>query len=416
MDKAIFVLWKHPFNKSNSEMKSLCKVANLDIVHEITFRRLKPHPRYFLPEKKLDELQEFFTKEAEYKIVIDGQILPPQHARLEKKFDCEIFDKVTLILLIFENKAKSHFVQLQIELAKQVYLAPYMLSKISQNVSSEKQARERGRGEQITHYSKSAHASKVAKLKKQIKLQLVDSGISSSSDKIPRIPIIGFYSAGKSTLFNILTDSTQATHEDAFTTMFTKVTRSKKLGYPLDFIDTIGLVNLPFNVLNAFQRMLIPFFSSLVLLVVLDSTLLLAKLEEQITHILLLITKFTRKDSPKIIFILTKMDLNECKICKGVRRFLIEDKTVNIYRLICVRKDKPDSIISKLEKTVQELLWNSFNKFDLKSINASQMSKIRNFAKVEIITWNKDGTCNIEGKIFYSLMQSFGDYLQTNEL
>ncbi|MHA2404619.1 MAG: HflX-like GTP-binding protein, partial [Candidatus Kariarchaeaceae archaeon] len=239
--------------RATREIYDLADAAAYEIVNEITFYGEHSQPKTFLPEMKIQDLQFLIEEEDIDKILIDGSIHAKQMLALEEITDLEVMDKPMLVLEIFSNRANTADIQLQIQLAQLKYSVPRMVSKLGEAVQSERPGFG-GTGEQVTEILVSDLKRRIRNM--EAKLEGYRSKVDDSSEIIiPRLPLIGYYSAGKSTLFNILTSQNRETSEQAFTTMILKSARTKIAGYSLELIDTIGLVDLPSDILSAFDVM-----------------------------------------------------------------------------------------------------------------------------------------------------------------
>ncbi len=412
MKKAVLARWIKHGELQTDEMIDLARAAGYRIEKLIEFKTDKPHRDHFIPQQKFEGLKEFLEERQaeEYTILIDGYIYPHQMIEIKNQTECEVVDKVMLVLEIFESKASTKDVMLKVAVANMIYTSPQVTTMISQNVQTERQARERGAGEQITDVAKTNISNRIARIRKQLNGMKSRTDLSLSNDNVYRVPIIGFYSAGKSTLFNILTGSEQEVHEEAFTTMFSKIQRSDKFGYPLDFIDTVGLVDLPNNVLNAFNLLLEPLFSVPVITIALDSTLLLNEWERQLEHINEIIFRFTRdrEDEVKFIIVHTKIDEADKGMLRGRSDILKVSYPEGSYIEIASRKDRPENVVEEFKKAFEFLAGELIVNFRLESVTPSALSAIYDRARVDSQEWSTDGTCQVEGvtlKPLYSEIQ-----------
>jgi len=412
MKKAVLIRWLKYQQVETDEMEDLARAAGYTIIREDRFKSDKPHREHFIPVQKFENLKEFLEdyKYEEVTILIDGSIYPHQMQEIKNQTGCEVVDKVMLVLEIFELRASTKDVLLQIEMAKLIYTSPQVTTMISQNVQTERQARERGSGEQITDVAKTNISNRIAKIRKQLNAMKSRTDLSISRDGVLRIPIIGFYSAGKSTLFNILTGSDQEVHEEAFTTMFSKIQRSKKFGYPLDFVDTVGLVDLPNNVLNAFNLLLEPLFSTPVITIALDSTIFLNEWEIQLSQINDIIHRFTKDREPKFIVIHTKVDQTDKGTLRGrsdILNTFYEDGT---YVEIATRKDKPELAIEAFIKAFEYLAEDLLVHFEFKEVTPAALSSIFDLARVEEQEWGNHGTCKVKGTTLHALFTQIQEH------
>lgn len=405
MKEAIVVKWQRFNWIDTGEIMDLTRSLGYEVLEEITFRGEKPHPKHFIPYEKLQQILEYQSSKEDLTIIVDGDIRPYQLVELESLTGFTVIDKVMLVLEIFKEKASSKDIQLQIELANLQYSAPKMQTEISQNVESDRQARDRGSGEQIKDIAKSNINHRIAKIRQQLQEIQKKRTQSQEDDKILKIPVIGFYSAGKSTLFNILTESSQEVDAAAFTTMFTKIQRSEVLGYPLDLIDTVGLVDLPDNVLNAFNLMLEPIFSSRIIMVVFDSGLLRDQFLHQLSHVQEVVNRFSEffDEYAKFLIVHSKTDLAEPAEIKARQKIIASQDWIRSYREFSTRHDQPEQVIADFKEHFELLNFTDMEHYTLESVSPALLSKLYDFSRVEEQEWNSDGTCTVSGVTYASL-------------
>lgn len=392
--------------KTNREIIDLAKAAAYQIIEEIDFYDVKPHPQNFVPEMKLQDLL-FLIEEYEInKIIIDGYIKPHQMQALEELTGKEILDKPMLVLEIFSNKANTRDIQLQIQLAQLKYSIPRTRAKVGEAVRSERPGFG-GTGEQVTDILVSDIKKRIRKLEARLE-EFKKKFNEDKTDLYPILPIIGFYSAGKSTLFNILTDNNRETSEEAFTTMILKTGRTKLIGYPIDLIDTIGLVDLPSVVLNSFDLMLNSIFSFSGMIMCLDGSLTIDHWKEQLEDLNMYFTKFAKVRAVRVIIVLTKVDLATPETIKNMKEIIQKQEWLEKYIIFETRKDKPQDIKQEFIKVFEELFDDLLVHFSLSNLDPGQASKIHNIARIENQVWQENGKSFLKGvapKLLYNKLQ-----------
>ncbi|RMG42216.1 MAG: HflX family GTPase [Methanobacteriota archaeon] len=400
-EKAVLIshLPKHGLPE-DPEIHDLAVAANYEIVHEFKYRGSKIDRMNFLPQSWLEDLQ-FELEEKQYDLIIVNKSLSPmQVSNLETHFERRVLDKIMLVLEIFDKKASTKEVKLQIELANLLYTYPRAQSSLQRNLMSERQARMMGRGEQLKDIVESNVRHRVAKLRKKIE-ELERQGLSRKEGEAVKIPIVGFYSAGKSTLFNILVgEDIQDVHHEAFTTMFAKTSRTKIFGYPVDLLDTVGLVDLPRNVLNAFNQMLKPIMTARVIVIVFDSSLDLSIFEDQLKYVRRIFTTSEETVPRKFLVILSKVDLASKVQIEEKRRILSEEEWLggSETRIMKTRMDDPDCIRSKFVENFEFLMSDEIIEFSFVGVHPRNLTKFYDWCRVDDVQWHDDGTCTVKGK------------------
>ncbi len=404
MQKTAILLsyYSHPSLETN-EIIDLAHAGGYEIVYHKKVITQKYYPETFLSHSKIQDVLEE-TEDMNYNYVLLNQgVTPYQYAFLEKTFDKEILDKIMLVLEIFENKASSKEVQLQIELAQIQYSRPRITRGLRQGVIREKQARSGGIGEQL----KDIMSADIRKRSSQISKKLQNrSQPTTGDDSIPKIPIIGFYSAGKSTLFNILVgNETQETDIKAFTTMFIKQSRSKILGFPVDFVDTVGLVDLPTTVLNAFNQLLDPIYNSKILIVMIDVSLDDQAWKIHFDYLKKTIQEFINRNQadPRLIIVLSKSDLTSPETIESRIQNIQNDEKIPPREVISVTMKDPESLISAFKSTLSKILQKDIINFTFEEVSPSLLSFIYENSEVDQVEWNQNGTSMVSGKTIRGL-------------
>jgi GTP-binding protein HflX len=396
------------------EMQDLAKAAGYEVVAELEFRKF--HKMNYITDTIYEKL-DFLIQEHNIECVLLNEPVSIRHMRkLEDHFDDDeksIIDKTMLILEIFDKKASSSEIQLQIKFAKLKYSEPRMRTVVGETLRTEKQARDRGAGETMQQIMKSDMRGRISKYEKQLK-ELMDLKQAEPDDIIPKLPIMGYYSIGKTTLFNILTSSDRETSQDAFTTMFMKSSWSRVAGYPVEIIDTIGLVDLPPAVIDAFALMLQSVFSSDILMLGLDASAGEDQFKDQLNSLMEYFGKFAIEDQKyKIIYVLTKCDLTEEETYSEYSKLIdeIADDTalLSSYEILGVRSDKPELVRKSFVRILDMMLEKDLISFEYQGLNQSEVSLIHDHARVIDELW-KDGRLNITGIIpKQSLLKNLGN-------
>ena len=381
----------------DKEIHDLAEAAGYEILYELKYRGSKIDRMNFLPQSWLEDL-EYEIQDLDHEVMIVNQSLSPlQVSSLETHYETRVIDKIMLVLEIFAQKASTNEVKLQIELANLLYTYPRAQSSLQRNLMSERQARMMGRGEQLKDIVEANVRHRVAQLKKKLAEHERRTQSRNASEAL-KIPIVGFYSAGKSTLFNSLTGSDiQEVDSMAFTTMFAKTSRTNIFGYPVDLLDTVGLVDLPKNVLNAFNQMLKPILNAPVVVIVLDSTLKIAELANQLKYIKRVFVDNAPDAERKYIVVFSKTDLVDWSLLKGKSVLVEEEEWLVGAPILFTQKDDPEKIRREFVEVVERLIESDLVYFEFDDVSPKHLSKFYEWARVGDVVWNNHGTCNIKG-------------------
>lgn len=396
--KAVVVNWSSEQNKSNhEEIIEFATTAGYEILNVVTFKKEKPHPKQFITEKKLVELIEFLKDKSQVKVIINGNLNTNQALVLEERTGRDVIDRGMLILEIFAGKANTVEIRSQIELAQLKYSAPRMVQKLGESVQTERSGFG-GTGEQITDVLVSNIQKRISGLERKLKVMKANFEKTGGA-QLPKLPIVGFYSAGKTTIFNILTSSERETGEKAFTTMIFKNGRSHVLGYPIDLVDTVGLVELPRNIFNAFELLLTRIFSYSGFILCIDSSLDPAILENQLMHFGKFNSRLNEDSSTelRVIIILTKRDKQTAISRSGFYEIAESQSWLSDYRIIDFSIKDYSRFGNEFQAVFEELFSSTLRSYSLTNSSPSLLSRLHNASRVVKEEWLNNGSLNVEG-------------------
>jgi GTP-binding protein HflX len=251
----------HEAETSLHELALLTDTAGSDPVGSALVSRPRPDPALLIGSGKADELAQE-TKALDVDVVVfDNELSPAQQRNLQRVFQCDVVDRVALILDIFAQHATSREGMVQVELAQHRYRLPRLrgrgteLSRLGGGIGT------RGPGETQLETDRRRIQDRIAKL--QAELRDLDKARSTRAkarrrSHIPVVTAVGYTNAGKSTLFNRLTEADVLVEDRLFATLDSTV---RKLEIPgsRDAVmsDTVGFVRrLPHELVEAFRSTL----------------------------------------------------------------------------------------------------------------------------------------------------------------
>jgi GTP-binding protein HflX len=250
-----------PDDSEREEFVELARSAGADIVDEIVSSRKRPDPRFFIGKGKVEELRESVaTHEAE--LVISGAALSPSQERnLERELKCRVLDRAGLILDIFAQRARSFEGKLQVELAQLRHLSTRLVRGWTHLERQKGGIGLRGPGETQLETDRRLLGRRIRQLNSR--LEQVDARRTMNRQnrvraEVPTVALVGYTNAGKSTLFNALTDAGVFVEDQLFATLDPTVRRLELPdGTVIVLADTVGFVrDLPHELIAAFRSTL----------------------------------------------------------------------------------------------------------------------------------------------------------------
>lgn len=259
-----------------SEFIELTKAAGAELVAQVVQIRPTPDPAFFLGSGKAVELKSL-VRENQADLIISLQGLTPVQVRnLEDLTGVRVLDRTDLILDIFAQRAKTKEGKLQVELAQLNYLLPRLsgglgrdLSRLGGGIGT------RGPGESKLEVDRRRVRRRIADLREELKVIEVHRKVQRHRREkhgIPTVSLVGYTNAGKSTLFNWLTDAGVSSKGRLFDTL-DPVSRRIQISDRNEIIllDTVGFIrDLPHQLVAAFRATLEETVRSTMLIQVMD--------------------------------------------------------------------------------------------------------------------------------------------------
>ena len=246
------------YEESLEELKQLAISAGISIRGVVESKRDKPDAKYFVGSGKAEELAEMVKATESRAVVFNHDLSPSQQRNLERLLQCRVADRTGLILDIFAQRAKSHEGKLQVELAQLEHLSTRLVRGWTHLERQKGGIGVRGGpGETQLELDRRMLRIRVKQLREKLDKLKQQRGMQRRSRKrsqVMSVSLVGYTNAGKSTLFNRLTQSKVLAADQLFATLDTT---SRKLfipdAGPMVMSDTVGFIkHLPHALVEAF--------------------------------------------------------------------------------------------------------------------------------------------------------------------
>lgn len=264
VEKAVLVLVNEDESEDlavEEELEGLCEAAHVIPLASIRQRLDRPYKTNYVGSGKVGEVAALVADTEANVVIFDAELTGIQSRNLTDACKVKVIDRTQLILDIFANRAKTREGMLQVELAQLTYMLPKLMSVYTQFERQRGGIGMRGPGETKLESDKRMVRDKISRLKDEIEdVKRVRDQQRASRRKhpFPFASIVGYTSAGKSTLMNRLTGTELLADAMPFATL-DPTTRKIDLpdGYAVFLTDTVGFIrNLPTQLVAAFHSTL----------------------------------------------------------------------------------------------------------------------------------------------------------------
>ncbi|MGE5344189.1 MAG: GTPase HflX [Candidatus Omnitrophota bacterium] len=246
------------------EMKLLTQSAGGEVVETFFQKRWPPDGRYLMGKGKIDEIKNYACAHDVDLIIFYNSLTNIQQRNLEDFFDMKVIDRTRLILDVFATRARSLEGKLQVELAQMLYLLPRLtgrgieMSRLGGGIGT------RGPGETKLEADRRTIKKRISVIRNKLEKVIESREIQRKNRKnnpIPVVSLIGYTSAGKSTLFKALTGEDVPISRMLFSTLDPLMRRVEmneiREGYAFLLTDTVGFIReMPQELFTAFKATL----------------------------------------------------------------------------------------------------------------------------------------------------------------
>ncbi|AIE83373.1 GTP-binding protein protease modulator [Fimbriimonas ginsengisoli Gsoil 348] len=264
VERAVLVYLNEDENEDRmveAELEGLCEAANVEPVASIRQRLDRPWKGTYVGKGKVLEISALAAEVDADLVLIDAELSGIQQRNLQDQIGRKVVDRTQLILDIFARRAKTREGMLQVELAQLTYMMPKLMSVYTKFERQKGGIGMRGPGETKLESDRRLVKERIARLGdeiEEVKRVRAQQRASRRKHPFPFATIVGYTSAGKSTLMNRFAGTELLADAMPFATL-DPTTRKVDLeeGYAIFLTDTVGFIrNLPTHLVAAFQSTL----------------------------------------------------------------------------------------------------------------------------------------------------------------
>ncbi len=335
------------------EFRELAISAGADAVAFLSVPSNRLTAKYLIGSGKVEELRDQVKLNEADLVIFNHVLTPSQERNLERVFECRVLDRTGLILDIFAQRARTHEGKLQVELAQLDHMSTRLVRGWTHLERQKGGIGLRGPGETQLETDRRLLRVRIRQIKQKlekVRSQREQARRGRRRADIPSVSLVGYTNAGKSTLFNALTESRVYAADQLFATLDPTLRRLElnDLG-PIVLADTVGFIrHLPHKLVEAFRATLEESSNSDLLLHVIDAHE--PERDQQIEQVLAVLGEIGAQDLP-MLEVYNKLDLLD-----GVEPQIQRDAEGKPQRVwLSAREGRG---LDLLEQAVAELLGN----------------------------------------------------------
>ncbi len=371
------------------ELERLANTAGIDVLGSYHQKRNFPEKSTYFGKGFLEDMQMKMLQAKASILIVNEELSPMQVRNIENRFNISVIDRTEVILSIFHDHAKTNEAKLQVRLAELQYQLPRLrklwghFDKERGTARSAGGSAARGMGEKQIEIDKRLIRVHIRRIKKAIS-QIVHQKETQRKQRTrtKKLCLVGYTNAGKSTLFNTLTDAGVLVEDKLFATL-DSTSRQLKMnaGLPVVISDTVGFIsNLPHHLVASFQATLMEVKDADLLLHIVDaSDERYLYYIDQVNNVL----KEIKADNIKQVLVLNKIDKLEDRFVS-----LLEKRFPNA---VCISAGANQNI-DKLKDSIEKNLFNT-DSYELKLPydKTALVSKLHEIAIINREEYSEDG-------------------------
>lgn len=316
---------------ATAEFEELARSAGAEVVATLHQRRARPDAATLVGRGKLDEIEGVVASTGAHVVLFDHNLTPSQLRNLDDRLPCRVIDRTQLILDIFARHARTREGQLQVELAQLEYQLPRLsgrgkaMSQLGGGIGT------RGPGETKLETDRRKINLRIDHVKQQLEsVRRIRRQQRQRREgvPVPVVALVGYTNAGKSTLFNALTEAGVLESSRMFATLDTKL---RQLRLPsrrkILLSDTVGFIrDLPHTLVTSFRATLEEVERAELLLHVQDASSPMR--EEQREQVRRVLAELEVSETP-VVEVLNKADLlpaDELSLMQGAKTVVVSGR------------------------------------------------------------------------------------------
>lgn len=243
------------------EFEMLVSSAGVNALDVVTGKRTAPHSKFFVGSGKAEEIAEAVKLHQANVILFNHALSPSQEKNIEALCECRVIDRTTLILDIFAQRARTHEGKLQVELAQLRHISSRLIRGWTHLERQKGGIGLRGPGETQLETDRRLLRERMVSIRKRlerVEKQRQQGRRARSRAEIPTVSLVGYTNAGKSTLFNKITEAGVYAADQLFATLDPTLRQInvEDVGKVI-LADTVGFIrHLPHDLVAAFKATL----------------------------------------------------------------------------------------------------------------------------------------------------------------
>ncbi|MFK7864865.1 MAG: ribosome rescue GTPase HflX [Pseudohongiellaceae bacterium] len=296
-----------------AEFEELAISAGAMPVAFIQGARKQPSPNYFVGSGKLEELDAAVQAHNADLVLFNHSLTPSQERNLERHLKCRVLDRTGLILDIFAQRARSHEGKLQVELAQLKHLSSRLTRGWTHLDRQKGGIGMRGAGEKQLELDQRMIGQRIKGINKslaKVRGQREQGRRARKRAEVPTVSLVGYTNAGKSTLFNCLTNAQTYAADQLFATLDSTLRKVSLPNFGTAIMaDTVGFIShLPHGLVEAFRATLEETAEANLLLHVIDAA---NESHQEFVHEVNTVLAEIKADSVPQLQVMNKIDLTE---------------------------------------------------------------------------------------------------------